>query len=225
MCFSASASFTASLVLIPAGMYCINKATCLKKPYWAFALLPLVFGIQQIFEGALWLEIGAGGGGGPGLAALGFLFFSHLFWLFWIPFACFLVEESARRKKLFFSLAVTGAVLGLSMYLPLWLHENWLTVELTNLSIDYKTVLLYDGYVPRIVLRVIYALIVIIPLLLASDRQVRLFGVIITISVAISSVFYSYAFISVWCYFAALLSVYMLAMITGKAKTAGNPAL
>jgi hypothetical protein len=222
MCFSATASFAASVVLIPAGIYCIKKASSLEKPYWAFAVVPLIFGIQQIFEGVIWLEFEPGGGVATRLAALGFLFFSHLFWLFWVPFACYLVEENATRKKLFFLLSMLGAAMGLSMYIPLWLHADWLSVVLTKLSIDYKTTLLYDGYVPRVILRAIYALIVIVPLLLASDRYIKIFGVIIAISVAISSVFYSYAFISVWCYFAALLSIYMLMMINKKSKVAGS---
>jgi hypothetical protein len=220
MCFSATASFGASAVLIPVGIYCVKQAGSLKQPYWVFAILPLVFGIQQIFEGFVWLALDPHGGGAVRMPALGFMLFSHVFWLIWIPFACYALEYKTRRKKLFFALIFFGAGLGLSMYVPLWLHEDWLTVLVTQQSIDYKTILLYDDYVPRMALRVIYALIVLIPLLLASDHQVNIFGVIIAVSVAISSVFYGYAFISVWCYFAALLSFYIVFMLHRKTQTA-----
>ena len=213
MCFSATASFNTAVVLIPVGVYCIKKAVGLKSPYWTFAILPLIFGIQQIFEGLVWLEFDPGGEGATRLPALGFMFFSHVFWLFWIPFACYAVENSAIKKKVFIIMAFIGAAHGLIMYIPLWFHEDWLIVELVRQSIEYKASLFYDEYIPRVVVRVFYGLIVVTPLILASDRYIKIFGVIITISVVIATVFFGYAFISVWCYFAAILSLYILFMI------------
>lgn len=218
MCFSATASFGASVVLIPVGLYCLKKAAGLKQPYWVFALLPLVFGVQQIFEGFVWLGLEADDGASVRLPALGFMLFSHVFWLFWIPFACYALETDATRKKLFYGLIFVGAALGLSMYIPLWLHHDWLRVLITEHSIDYKTTLVYDAYVPRIALRVFYAVIVLTPLLLASERSIKIFGLIIAVSVAFSSIYYGYAFISVWCYFAAVLSLYILFMILRKSR-------
>jgi hypothetical protein len=152
------------------------------------------------------------------LPALGFMLFSHVFWLFWIPFACYALETDALRKKLFYGLIFVGAALGLSMYIPLWLYPDWLRVLVTEHSIDYKTTLIYDAYVPRIALRVFYAVIVLTPLLLASDRTIKIFGLIIAVSVAFSSIYYGYAFISVWCYFAAVLSLYILFIVLRKTK-------
>lgn len=220
MCFSATASFTASAVLIPVGVYCLKKAATLEKPYWVFALLPLVFGLQQIFEGFVWLGIGPDGGASVRLPALGFMLFSHVFWLFWIPFACYALEDNVFRKKLFYGLVFIGAALGLSMYIPLWLHADWLSVLVTKQSIDYKTILIYDDYLPRVALRVFYAVVVLVPLLLSSELYIKIFGGIIAVSVAFASVFYGYAFISVWCYFAAVLSMYILFMIVRKTRPA-----
>ena len=75
MCFSATASFSAAAILVPAGIYCFKKSTSLEKPYWLIALLPLIFGIQQLFEGFVWLALEPGGGGQTRLPAMGFLFF------------------------------------------------------------------------------------------------------------------------------------------------------
>jgi len=218
MCFSVAASFSASAVLVPMGIYCVKKSVSLEKPYWAFALLPLMFGIQQFFEGLVWLAIEPDGGGVTRLAALGYMFFSHLFWLVWIPFACYAIEDSAIKRKVIFFLILIGAAHGLLMYIPLWFREDWLTVELVRQSIDYKATLLYDEYIPRIIVRAFYALIILVPLLVASDRYIRIFGVIIATSVAISTVKFGYAFISIWCYFAAVLSFYILVMILQKTK-------
>jgi len=218
MCFSATASFSASVVLIPVGIYCVRKSASLQKQYWVFALLPLMFGTQQFFEGLVWLGIEPDGGGTTRSAALGYMFFSHLFWLIWIPLACYVVENSTIKRKLIFILIFIGAAHGLLMYIPLWFHKDWLSVELVRQSIDYKATLLYDEYIPRIIVRVFYALIILVPLLVASDHHIRIFGVIIAASVAISTVFFGYAFISIWCYFAAVLSFYILVMILLKTK-------
>jgi len=223
MCFSATASFSAAVILIPVGVYCVKKTLNLNSTYWTFAILPLIFGIQQIFEGLVWLAFDPGGGGATRLPALGFMFFSHVFWLFWIPFACYAVETSAIKKKFFIIAAFIGAAHGMIMYLPLWFHTDWLIVDVLKQSIQYKASLLYDDYIPRIVVRVFYGLIVVIPLLFASDRYIKIFGVIIMFSVAIATVFFGYAFISVWCYFAAILSLYIIFMID-KTKLKENNA-
>ena len=217
MCFSATASFGAAAVLIPAGVYCLKQSHKLKQPYWLIALLPLVFGLQQVFEGFVWLDL-ASLSPDPRLPALGFMFFSHFFWLLWVPLACFAVETNPLRRRLFMGVTALGTIHGLLMYVPLWIHPDWLSVEINQHSISYKATLLYDEYIPRILSRVLYALIVLIPLLLSSQFYVRLFGVIIFFSVAFATIFYGYAFISVWCFFAALLSLYILYMISQLKK-------
>ncbi len=224
MCFSATASFSAAVVLIPVGAYCIKKVAPLNKKYRLIVLLPLIFGIQQLFEGFVWLAIEPGGGGATRLPALGFMFFSHLFWLFWIPLACYVVESNTLKRKVMFTFFLLGAVHGLIMYVPLWFNSDWLVVELVQKSISYKATLLYDDYIPRIAVRVLYAVLVIASLLLSSDRYLRVFGVIIAMSVVISTVYFGHAFISIWCYFAAVLSLYVLFMIIRITKTTHEDA-
>lgn len=216
MCFSATASFSTSVILVPIGIYCLLKSSGFKIPYWTFAVIPLIFGIQQFFEGLVWLVVGSGDGLTLHLAALGFLFFSHVFWLIWIPYACFLLENNAYKKKIFFILIFIGAAYGLSLYIPLLFNQNWLEVELIKQSIEYKTTLLYDKVIPKEMVSLIYALILLIPLLGISSRYIRIFGVIITASVIVTTLFMDYAFISIWCYFAAVLSFYILVLILKK---------
>jgi predicted membrane protein len=73
--------------------------------------------------------------------------------------------------------------------------------------------LIYEGIVGRPALRVFYALIVISALLFSSHRQVQIFGGLILTSVLFTYWAFPHAFISVWCYFAAILSAYVLAML------------
>ena len=145
---------------------------------------------------------------------LGFYVFSHFFWLFWIPISGYAIESRGARKNVFLGVAIFGGLYGASMYFPLVMYENWLAVSLLKQSISYEATLIYDGYIPRIVVRGLYALIVLVPLLLSSDRYLRMFGIIIAISVVFATVFFGYAFISIWCYFAAVLSLFIIYMVT-----------
>jgi hypothetical protein len=61
MCFSASASFTASAVLMPLGLYATHIArTTDQKDYVPLALTPFFFGVQQLTEGLVWTGIDNG---------------------------------------------------------------------------------------------------------------------------------------------------------------------
>jgi hypothetical protein len=57
MCFSATASFALSAFLLPIGAYCVKKTVEADKRYLILAAVPVGFGIQQAFEGGLWLAI------------------------------------------------------------------------------------------------------------------------------------------------------------------------
>ncbi len=56
MCFSAAASFGTSAFLGGAGIVAIKKIDSRKK--LAFACVPILFCIQQLSEGVLWLALG-----------------------------------------------------------------------------------------------------------------------------------------------------------------------
>lgn len=94
MCFTATASFGAALVLITAGVYCLKLANEVDGSCWALAMLPLMFGLQQALEGGVWLALLAGDSSSARLLSLGFLMFSHVFWLGWIGFSSYLTETS-----------------------------------------------------------------------------------------------------------------------------------
>ena len=212
MCVSAAASVTVGAVLIPVGVYCAKQAWVKDHLYLPFAVFPIAFGIQQIIEGMVWLTAVDQVFANWRPAAYGFMFFSHFFWLFWVPFSVWMIEPDRYRKKLALVFTLAGGLFGASLYFPLLINEGWLTVEVIQGSLDYKATTIYDDYVPRILLRVTYALIVLIPLLSQSHRLIRYFGILILLSVIVSAISFGYAFISIWCFMAAILSTYTLYM-------------
>jgi len=213
MCFSASASFTVSSVLIPTGAYCFYRAHQINHRYWVFALYPLIFGIQQALEGWLWLMLEHPDDISVRIPALGFIFFSHFFWLIWLPFSCYFLETRGGKKQLFLIFTLLGGLYGFAMFMPVLIFADWLEVSLIHNSISYELKLIFDDFTPRSLVRAIYALIVLIPLLLSSQKYVRDFGILILISLAAATILFTEVFISIWCFFAAIVSLYILYMV------------
>ncbi|GJL74767.1 DUF6629 family protein [Nitrosomonas sp.] len=214
MCFSATASFTVSAALVPVGVYCLYETYRDKyyQVYWPFALYPLVFGAQQAIEGWLWLTLETGDAGLIRIPALSFVFFSHFFWLFWIPYSCYRIESVENKKRLFCIITFMGGLFGLGMYIPVLMFADWMSVSLIQHSISYELRLLLDDFVPRMAVRGAYVLVILVPLLLSSQKYLRYFGAIIALSVLLAAFLSANTFISVWCFFAAIMSCYMLYM-------------
>jgi hypothetical protein len=210
MCFSAAASFTTAAVLMPAAAYTIRTAMRADRRYLGFAIFPLFFGIQQALEGGLWMEIGQVNPSRSHFYALGFLFFAYFVWPFLVPFAAFLIEPRRDRRVVFLVLSLFGFLLGLSLFVPLIFNPDWVPLRIVRHSIDYNSRLIWEGIVPYDVIRGGYASLVCVPLLFSSVKHFQIFGVIITLSVIAGFVFAQYAFTSVWCFMAAIVSSYLL---------------
>ena len=118
MCFSAPASFVASAVLVTTGSYCVKKAAERDRDYLAFAAVPILFGVQQFFEGFVWIGLNAGIPWMVKLASYAFLFFAFGFWPFYAPLSVFLAEKrevNPEIKDLLWVLTVIGLVVGTAL--------------------------------------------------------------------------------------------------------------
>ena len=232
MCFSATASFTAAAVLTPIGVGCIGYALRRDPRVVLLAAFPLLFGTQQLLEGLVWLGIG----GHPRVgapAALGYLFFSHFLWLWWVPLSVSRLELRGRRRALAQLTTLLGGAFGAALYAPLLLDPDRLQVAVTCGSVEYRTALVFDAWLPRPVVHTLYAAIVTLPLIAQSDRAVRVLGALILVGVVTARVGFAETFISIWCFLAALASasiVYVLWHRTrtdrdaGGVKNPGSPA-
>ena len=209
MCFSAQASFTVAAILAPAGAYCVGVAKHVDRKWLPLAVYPVAFSIQQLSEGFVWLGLNSGDEVTVALASRIFLFFSHFFWLAWVPFSIAQLETEESRQKFLMALAVIAGAVGLSVYLPLLFMSDWLTVQSVEHSVEYSTVLVYDGIVSRTVMRTGYGLTIATSLLISSHPRVRIFGILIVGALLIAQQFFFHALISVWCFFAAVLSMYI----------------
>jgi len=99
MCFSANASFGAGIILAVISVASLKKVQYPTHIY--FAAIPLIFCIQQIIEGLLWLALTD-----PVYTSLekvttySFLFFAQVIWPIWIPFAVLSLEKNRKYKPI-----------------------------------------------------------------------------------------------------------------------------
>ena len=220
MCFSSTASFAMGGALVPMGLLALAKTRQVGIQWVPFALYPLAFGIQQLAEGFVWIAIHAQDAEMLTCSSRGFLFFSHFFWPAFAPISVWACEPDPRRRRWVGWLSVLGIFYGLLIFVPTLAIPGWTIVEVVQQALVYKTPALYEYPVLRLLTRVIYAGIVLAALFLSSRPPIQLFAALITLSLALTFVFYAYAFISVWCFFAAILSIYLLGVILREARDA-----
>jgi len=214
MCFSASVSYSAAAVLVSTGLYAVQQARRLHPPYLMWALVPIFFGLQQAFEGRVWQELDAGNASAAVPFALGFHFFSHFLWLWWLPLSSYLVEPGKIRKRVFGGCAIFGAFAGALVYSVMLFHPEWMSVAVREHSITYDFSFPYRSSIHLpITPAALYALTILVPLLFSSHRLIRIFGGLAILSSVLASAAYGYAYVSVWCFFAAVLSLYLVYMI------------
>lgn len=214
MCFSAPVSYSAAVVLLATGVYAVRQARRLQPPYWMWALVPVFFGLQQAFEGRVWQALYAGNASEIVPFALGFHFFSHFLWLWWLPLCSYIVETGRIRKRLFAGFALFGAFAGSMVYSFMLFHPEWMSVVIREHSIIYNFSVPYRSSIEiPVTPMMLYGLTIMVPLLFSSHRLIRIFGGLVALSMALASVAFNEAFVSVWCFFAAVLSLYIVYMI------------
>ena len=222
MCFSATASFAASAFLLSTGLYSCRLASQKDPRYFLLALVPCAFGLQQGLEGIQWLSLNGAQAEFSHLAALVYLAFSHGFWLVWLPLSVLVLETRSWATKLLLFVTLLGGLFGISLYGPFLLDPDTFSVTVTQGSINYQTQLLYDRFFPRDVSRLIYMAIVVGPTVLSKSIHLRILGGLGAVSLFVSYWFYNYAFVSVWCFFAAVLSGFIICWLFHSAVNSSD---
>ncbi len=208
MCFSTTGSFAIGTALAATGIVCVRKAAREEKSFLLFALIPLFFGIQQIVEGFVWVGLINNLGWLTGIFAHLYVFFAFCFWPAYAPAAVYLMEkhENATTKRLLLIAMVFGLAAGTAAFFLLMPGYIPIVVQVVRHSISYDT---GSPQMLKELFTTVYLLAVIPPFLVISDVRLKLFGYLLLVSALLSEVVFRYAFVSVWCFFAALLSLYI----------------
>lgn len=201
MCFSATASFTAGVALLGIGAVAAVRAR--RPAELPFALIPGLFGVQQLIEGGLWLTFTHNAPLANIVLTHAYSFFSHVLWPIYVPIAVLLLEPEEWRRKLLMAIAAAGAAVGL--YLLYFLVTEPVVSEVVGSHISYQSPHFYTAAVMTL-----YVLATCVSSLVSSCGTIRWFGAVTFVALLAAYGFYAYWFISVWCFFAAVLSVIVL---------------
>ena len=197
MCFSATASFTAGALLLGIGALTLKSA---KRPReWPFAAIPLLFAIQQLIEGVIWLTFSAGAPLLNTVMTHAYSFFSHVLWPVYLPVAVLMIEPPGGRRRTLTALVVAGSAVG--AYLLYVLVAFPVVSRPTGQHVEYDSPHFFAAAVMTL-----YLVSTTVSPLLSTLRGVQVFGALALLSFGAAYYFYATWFISVWCFFAALLS-------------------
>ena len=213
MCFSVEASFGAGIVLSVIGVASIKKVQ--SPSQIVFASIPLIFSVQQITEGFLWLALS-----NTGYAYLQqvttytFLLIAQIIWPVWVPLAILLAEKEVKRKTIQKLLVIVGVLL-----------SSYMTYCLFSYNVQAKIIGYHISYVQNYPLAltiaggVFYFIATIVPPFFSTIKRMWLLGIAILISYIITIVFYESYFVSVWCFFASVISILVFVIMNEIKKS------
>ena len=212
MCFSPSVSFIAGASLLAVGAGSINYA---KEPHQNFfAVIPILFATQQFFEGLLWLSLlNADFLELKRSSMYGFLLFAQIIWPVWVPLSIWNLEEDKKKKKLQTIFLLMGIVV--STYLLFCLLFFPVSTEISNGHIQYA---LDFPHTEIYILSIMYFIPIVISPFFSSVKYMKILGVLVFFSFLITSLFFNENLISVWCFFAAIISIMVLFIVRNLNK-------
>jgi hypothetical protein len=212
MCFSATASFTAAAVVGGIGAVTLWKAVETgNRALLPIAAFPMLFAMQQAVEGLLWLDLAR-----PEPSACrpllthAFLGYAEVFWPVFAPLAAFVIEPVPWRRRLIGICAAIGVAL--SAYLLWEMIGDPYTASAATGHIVYRNSVDYPRWI-----EIPYVLATTISLLLSSHRMVKLLAIVILGGFAVAYWSYHQSYISVWCFLAAVSSVFVYLFVRGEA--------
>ncbi len=208
MCFSAEVSYTAAASLAIIGGVTLKNFSA--RNYLLLAAVPLLFAMQQLSEGILWTQLSNGEQNSfiSLLTQKIYLVFAFLVWPLWIPLSLAVIETIAWRRAVIFFILSCGVVMtALNIYTAMGQHIG---VNIINHSIQYT------GHSPNEQLA--YPLIVLLPLFISSLNRIWVYGLLTVLAYGVTVYFYEETFISVWCFFASIVSLSLFKVLKDNAR-------
>ncbi len=198
MCFSAPASFIAGTALSAIGLIALRNTR--KRTEVPFAMIPLLFGIQQLIEGVIWLTFSYDAPILKETMTYVYSVFSHVLWPIYVPLAVGIMEAVSWRKKAIFAFGAAGLAVGL--YLLYYIVATPMVAEVVGSHIVYDSPHFY-----LIPVMIVYLAATCVSCFFSSHGFVKLFGALMFLSFVAAYIIHVMALVSVWCFFAAIISL------------------
>ena len=203
MCFSATANFVGSGVLGAVGVVTLTKVKHRRE--LLFAALPILFAVHQFIEGFVWLGL-------DGILSsvvahdmgAAFMLYAQGLLPFLLPLSVLLFEPDAESRRRMLPFLVLG---GATTLYILWA----LTAYPLQLYVKGNSIVYINQATNNTVVAFLYVIATCGSLFCSKIRMMVIFGAANLIILLIVMEFKRFAFTSLWCAYAAVASVIILA--------------
>ncbi len=203
MCFSAVANFTGSGVLATVGVLTLTKVKHRRE--LLFATLPTLFAIHQFIEGFVWL--GLDGTFSPAVThdmGAAFMLYAQGLLPFLLPLSVVLFEPTRQSRRRMVPFLIIGGATALYI---LWA----LTAFPTQVFVRENSIVYINPATNNELVAVVYVIATCGSLFFSKIKDMVIFGVANLAILLIVMAVKRYAFTSLWCAYAAVASVIILA--------------
>jgi hypothetical protein len=203
MCFSAAANFVGSGVLGAIGVVTLTKVKHRRE--LLFAALPALFAIHQFIEGFVWL--GLDGIFSPMVThdmGAAFMLYAQGLLPFLLPLSVLLFEPDAKSRKRMLPFLVIGSAA--TLYI-LWA----LTAFPTQVYVKGNSIVYINQATNNTAVAILYVIATCGSLFFSKIKMMVVFGSANLAILLIVMGFKRYAFTSLWCAYAAIASLIILA--------------
>ena len=203
MCFSATANFVGSGVLGAVGVVTLTKVKHRRE--LLFAALPMLFAVHQFMEGFVWL--GLDGNLSPAVAhdmGAAFMLYAQGLLPFLLPLSVLLFEPNAKSRSRMLPFLVLG---GATTLYILWA----LTAFPLQLYVRGNSIVYINQATNNTAVAVLYVIATCGSLFFSKIKMMVIFGAENLAILLIVMEVKRYAFTSLWCAYAAVASVIILA--------------
>lgn len=203
MCFSAAANFVSSGVLGAIGVVTLTKVKHRRE--LLFAALPTIFAVHQFIEGFVWL--GLDGTLSPAVThgmAAAFILYGQGLLPFLLPLSVLLFEPDVKSRRRMLPFAVIGGALGLY---GLWA----LTAYSLQVFVRGHSIVYLNPATNNAAFVAAYVIATCGSLFFSRVTDMVIFGAANFAILVTVMLVKSYAFTSLWCFYAAITSVIILA--------------
>jgi len=137
--------------------------------------------------------------------------FALVFWPAYVPFAFTMSEQMQFRRALCIAAGMGGLLV--SAYNIFQLVGNTALPTVLGQSIHY-------GFEENYPARLTYGIVTMMPLFISNLRKMWILGALALLGFVVSDYLYNTVFISVWCFFAATISVLLYFILKDNERTA-----
>jgi hypothetical protein len=199
MCFSATANFVGSGIIAGVGVATLTRVKDPRETL--FASMPLLFAVHQLIEGFVWLGL-------DGLmseavlngTAAGYMLYAQGLLPILLPLSVLLIEPNPSRRKWIWPFVALGVALGIYILWALTAFDT--EVYLRDHSIAY-----YNPGTSHGAVATFYVIATCGSLFFSGYRYLVGLGALNLVGLLLVLIFKAYAFTSLWCAYAAIVSV------------------